>query len=261
MALAKTKSPRKYELHNVVEAFTIISKMLDTNECLGLTQLSDDTHISKNKTFRLLSTLEQYGIVEKNQQNNYKIGMATIGIARNIIAKTSTMDAVRPYMEVLARITGEAVYFASYIAGEAVFVDYVDCSHPVKATSFVGKRFQHPNGMHTVCETWLNSDVAVDVGGLDIDITTVSMPFNDAAGTEIGVLVVLAPTFRMHMDRIITEIAPALKDVMQRRLVKPANLSDDVYQPSVHLVEREYSTQPLLFSGTPQKVNNAMLVA
>jgi IclR helix-turn-helix domain len=186
MALIKSKCVPKYKLNNVVEAFTIISNMLDANGNLGLTQLSDDTLISKNKTFRLLSTLEQCGIVEKNEKSTYKIGMATIGIARKIMAKTSLLDSVRPYMEGLANDVNEAVYFACYIAGEAMLVDYADCCHSVKATSFVGKVLLLPDvsnlDIHGVSLS-KTGDITVDVGGLDPDITMVSMPFLDDKGS------------------------------------------------------------------------------
>lgn len=264
MALINTKGSRKYELNNVVEAFTILSKILDANESLGLTQLSEATHISKNKTFRLLSTFEQFGIVEKNNRSKYKIGMATIGIARTIMEKSSVRDAIRPYMEGLVKAVNEAVYFACYTSGGALLVDYVDCLHPVKATSLVGRVLPLPSRAKVVkkgSSAPKLADILVDVGGLDLDITTVSMPFMNDLGVEMGVLVVLAPNFRMSRERIDTEIAPALKEVMRRQALPPASVADGICQPSAHPVERGYGIPPILYSGMPQQSDNAILVA
>ncbi|OHB56313.1 MAG: hypothetical protein A2Y07_00180 [Planctomycetes bacterium GWF2_50_10] len=264
MALRNLKSSRKYELNNLVEAFTILSKIFDSNESLGLTQLSDDTHISKNKTFRLLSTFEQFGIVEKNEKSKYKIGIATIGIARNIMEKSSVRDAIRPYMEGVVKAVNEAVYFACYMSGGALLVDYVDCLHPVKATSLVGRLLPLPTRAKVVnkCKgSTMLADIAIDVGGLDIDITTVSIPFINDLGIEIGALVVLAPNFRMSRERIDTEIAPALKEVMRRQALPPTNVAEDMYRPSAHPVEREYGIQSILFTGMPQQSDKAILVA
>ena len=164
----KIENNRRYEVNNVAEAFTIIATMLDANDCLGLTQLSDCTHFSKNKTFRLLSTLEQCGIVEKDQQCNYKMGVATIGIARKIMAKASLLDRARPYMEGLVKLVNEAVYFAYYSAGEAVLV---------KASRAMA--------LERVAEALLDATVSLDDAAAQQDGATVSQddvaaPQNDA---------------------------------------------------------------------------------
>lgn len=95
MALVKAKRTRDYTLNNVVEALSVFSIILDANVNLGLTQLSDYTLFTKNKTFRLLTTLMQCGLVEKDQQGNYSIAITSIGIARKILAKTTVLDNVR----------------------------------------------------------------------------------------------------------------------------------------------------------------------
>jgi hypothetical protein len=167
-------------------------------------------------------------------------------------------------MELLAKTTTEAVYFACYMAGEALLVDYVDCMHPVKAASLVGKVLPLSSSAKVVKKgksAATLADVTVDVGGLDSDITTVSMPFTNDLGVEIGLLVVLAPTFRMSRERIETEIAPALKEVMRRQAVPTASIADGICQPSAHPVERGYGIQPILFSGMPQQPDNAILAA
>lgn len=180
MTSIKTEIDRRYELKNVVEAFAIIGRMLDADNNLGLVQLSNSMRFSKNKTFRLLSTLEGCGLVEKDLNNKYNIGITTIGIAQKIMAKAPVMDKVQTCMEELSKVINEAVYFAYYTADEAVLVDYVDCCHPIKATSFIGKAIQLPGNINYVlCGNRVSKigDISVDVGGLNSEITTVSIPF------------------------------------------------------------------------------------
>jgi DNA-binding IclR family transcriptional regulator len=259
----KIENNRRYEVNNVAEAFTIIATMLDANDCLGLTQLSDCTHFSKNKTFRLLSTLEQCGIVEKDQQCNYKMGVATIGIARKIMAKASLLDRARPYMEGLVKLVNEAVYFAYYSAGEAVLVDYADCRQPIKATSFVGKAIKLPD-----CATLVKrdksvakiGDIIVDAGGMDLEITTVCMPFVDDKGVETGALVVLAPSYRMPMDRIKAEMVPALREVMQRQPMLLPKITNDIFLPFAQPVERIFGVHPALVTELPPKMDTVKRV-
>lgn len=232
MASSKAERTKRYDLNNVIEAFAIITKILDTDDTLGLTQLSSRTRLSKNKTFRILSTLEHCGIVEKDLKSNYNIGISSIGIANRIISRTTDLDNIRPCMEGLAKAFNEAVYFADCTSGEAVLVDYADCSHPVKAISFVGKAIQLP-GSTCFSKSGGNvariGDISVDVGGIDLSITTVSMPFINDKGVRTGALVVLAPTFRMPPERIKTEIVPALRAVMQRQQLPLSDFSPDKF--------------------------------
>lgn len=230
MAATISDSPRRYELNNVVEALIIFSKILDSEDSLGLTQLCKSSHLSKNKAFRLLATLERCGMIEKDQKGNYSICSETIGVARKILAKVTALDIARPYLKELAKLFNEAVYFADCKDGKAVFVDYVDCCHPVKATSFVGKIIQlqgsGTNVMFGNNVTGIGA-ITVDVGGADPDITTVAMPVVIDKTIGLGVLVVLAPSFRMPLDRIKTELVPVLREVMQRPALQLQNIGQD----------------------------------
>lgn len=263
MTSAKTENNQKYVLNIVIEAISIFTKLLDEKEGLGLTQLCNCMSLTKNKTFRLLATLEQCGFVDKDQKNNYSIGIATIGIARRMLAKSSTLDSVRPWIEELVKLFNEAVYFAYYKDGKALLVDYVDCSHPIKATSFVGITLRHSDSINLVtncnCVT-NNGDITVSVGGLDPDITTVSMPFFNDRGVRTGALVVLAPTFRMSMDRINTEIVPALKEVMQQQSVLVHGNAKDISQLFANPVVKSHGEHPALVSGVSRKTDKPIRV-
>ncbi|MDD2735414.1 MAG: hypothetical protein PHF56_15870 [Desulfuromonadaceae bacterium] len=60
----------------------------------------------------------------------------------------------------------------------------------------------------------------VDTESLSDEITTVSPPYANGAGIEIGALMVLAPTYRMPPHRISSEIIPVLRDITQYKQVK-----------------------------------------
>lgn len=265
MAAVKAEGPRKYELNAVVDAFRLIAKILEVNGSIGLTQLSGIMRLSKNKTFRLLTTLNQCGLVEKSQQNNYSIGLASIGLAHRIMTKASLMNNIRPYMEELVKVVNEAVYFARYHAEEAVLVDFVDCHQPIKATSFVGKAIRHPISTRLVtrdCSVAMIGDIAVDVGSLNPDITTVSIPCLVTNGMNMGALVVLAPTYRMPLERIKTEIVPALRDVMQRQQLQFFDSEQDRLLPSSPPVERDYGKYShIVAGGIAAKIANGLSIA
>ena len=251
MVSGKAVHERRYEVNNLAQAFVLIEKILDANDKQGLTQLSRSICFSKNKTFRLLTTLEYYGIVEKDSQSNYGIGLTALAAARKVLDKSSSLDKVRPYLKAVSEAINEAVYFAYYGREEAVLVDFVDCRHPVKAASFVGSSFILSgcgNSDRKVRRVVGIGDIIVDAGGLDPEITTVSAPMVKADGAALGAMVVLAPSFRMPLERIKTEIVPVLREVAHRHSLTMPDKGKKPSPPLALPVERDSGKRPALLA-------------
>lgn len=253
MNVIKAGDKQKYKLQLIIETFLILGKIYEAKGGLTLTEICQSMHITKNRGFRMLATLIQCGMLEKDDRSNYKIGIASIKYAHKILAKAASLDKARPMMANLAKTINEAVYFAKYIGPEAVLVDFVDCCQPIKSSSFVGAATQRQRVTHgaSVAKT---GDITIDTGGLSAEITTVSMPYFNEHGVDIGSIVVLAPTYRMTPNRINTEIIPALRDVMQHQQVQSHD-SEQVRLLPVLLSHagREYAKYPHLVPGMRAK--------
>ena len=210
MAMEIAGGKPKYELQLVVETFLILEKILEAKGGLALTDICQCTRITKNKAFRILTTLIQSGILEKDKRSVYNIGITSIENAHRILSKNSSLDKSRLIMESLSKNINEAVYFAKYTGSTLVLVDFIDCCQPIKAASFVGAEFTLPP---VTCGTTVAKigDITVDTECLSSEITTVSVPYVSELGVEIGALIVLAPTYRMTNQRIKTEIVPELR--------------------------------------------------
>lgn len=220
-----TTHVNKYQVNNVVEAFTIVDYLIDNNSKLGLSQISRLVGCTKNKAFRLLATLELCGIVEKDLQNKYTIGFPTFQAARKIMSKKCLNERVRPFLTEISGLINESTYLA-YIGAEGLLlVDYVDCSRPIKVASLVGKMVKLEG--NSECSTGLRSlnyigDIMVTTGVFDPEVTAVIAPFDDYTSSGCGALVVIAPSCRMPLVRIKSEIVPTLRAVMQfHSLSKP----------------------------------------
>lgn len=212
----------RYEMNSFVEAFEIINKLLASNTNLGLTQLSDSIQCSKNKTFRLLANLEHYGIVEKDPQCKYTIGFAAFEVARKILSKKTSLDCIRTYLKDVTDRVNESTYFARLGDMDMLLVDFVECSRPVRVESLVGRsvRFPSPLG-NSVQPNSLDviGDILVTNDGFGPGVTAVIAQIDCRVGLGHGALVVVAPTCRTPMERIKTEIVPALRTVMQLHLL------------------------------------------
>jgi DNA-binding IclR family transcriptional regulator len=197
---------RSYEMQGVSQAFGLINILLSIRSGLTLTQLAQRMDMSKNKMFRLLSTLEQHGIVEKLRNSRYQLALTAFCTARRVLASRSPQDHARPIMDELAERFDEAVYLGGIHEGKAFLYDMAECRQAIRVSSFIGSSV----GISTVPMEYASGEVRVDTGGLDAEITTVSATFSDSVNPLVGALIVLAPAFRMPMERVDTEVAPHL---------------------------------------------------
>lgn len=248
MAIVKAGDKQNYELLLVVETFLILEKILESEEGLALTEISKSTKISKNKAFRMLATMTQCGILEKDNQSKYKVGVTSIDYAHKTLTMASSMDKVRFMMGNIAKTINEAVYFAKYNGTEAVLFDFIDCCHTIKAVSFIGATIQLPPVTHDTITAKIG-DITVDIGSLSDEITTVSIPYINGAGVAKGALVVVAPTYRMTPQRIKVEIVPALRDGMQHQHQQSDEILQERFVPLLSPAGREYAAYPRLISG------------
>jgi DNA-binding IclR family transcriptional regulator len=211
----------KYEVNNVTEAIILFQHILNGTGTPSLTQLSQTMSLSKNKTFRLLATLELHGLVKKDLQSTYSIGYASLESARKVMTKMSTHDIVQPCLREVANLLNETTYYALMDSNRMLLVDFVDNSRPVKVASLVGRSIVVPNVSirHVqLLDIDDRGDILVDVGGFDPEVTAVIAPTDVQINGKRGALVVVAPNIGMSIERIKSEIIPALRTVIQRHL-------------------------------------------
>jgi DNA-binding IclR family transcriptional regulator len=208
METAGTDNLRGYELQSVNQALDLIDVMIATRGAVTLSHLSRTFGLSKNKIFRILSTLEQRGLVEKDRLCQYRLGVTAFGTARRILSSQSVLDHARPIMVELAAALNEAVYLATMVGSEAMFQEMVDCHHPIKTESFIGSRFPFPGAADAGSDSreFEVAGIRIYVNELKEEATTVSAPLVDSSGRIVGALVVLAPSFRMPMELISSEM-------------------------------------------------------
>ncbi|SNB46323.1 IclR family transcriptional regulator [Geobacter sp. DSM 9736] len=235
-----------YTVQSVDKALDILDILSEGSIHATLQNLSDRLGISRNKTFRLLATLENRGLVERDPLSGiYHLGLATVEVAHRFINSASIIRYAHPVMEGLARKHDEAVYMTVMKGDEVLFLDMVDCGQQIKAAPFLGKRFPFfTNAAGKVIKSLESRDlleklfkrgrekkklpdlvaleselndirekgVAIESGGLGEGIITVAVAVRDYAGKVIGALTMLGPSFRMVTERVENEIIPSLRE-------------------------------------------------
>jgi DNA-binding IclR family transcriptional regulator len=235
-----------YSVQSVLKAFDLLEALAAEDSVATIPILAKKLDLSRNKIFRLLATLEDKGLVERDDPTGtFRLGIYAFEMAQHILKSASLIRLAHPVMEELARKHDEAVYITVLNNDEVLFLDMVDSFQQIKATAMVGRRFPFftnaagkaikamsstdmierlgkrrasMNGIPDVkkLETELRdirlAGVAVDFGGLGEGICAVAVAIKDYAGKVVGALTMLAPSFRMLQERLEMEIIPSMQE-------------------------------------------------
>ena len=233
-----------YTVLNVDKALDLLEILADSPEHLPLHSLADKISFSRNKTFRLLATLLQRGLVDRDASTgSYHLGSRSVVFGQKLSQSSNLVSYAHPIMEDLARKHQEAVYMTIIEDDNVLFLDMVDCEQHIKAAPLVGKTYpvftnaagkvmkalgsfeflEKVNLMklsggerpdieeiaHELQEI-RSKGVAVDNGGLGEGIISVAVAVRDYAGKVVCAITMLGPSFRMLTDRIEKEIIPSM---------------------------------------------------
>lgn len=229
-----------YSVQAVVKAIDLLEALAQGGESPSIVVLEKKLGLSHNKAFRLLATLEDKGLVERNKlTGTYNLGLQAFEMAQHILKSDNLIRMAHPIMVELARKLDEAIYFTVANNDEVLFLDMVDSFQQIKTADLVGKRFPFftnaagkviksvssidlfgragkKNGIKNVQQLEVELDeirrkgVAVDFNGLGEGICTVAVVIRDYAGKVVGALTLLAPSFRMLQDRLDNVVIPCM---------------------------------------------------
>jgi DNA-binding IclR family transcriptional regulator len=208
-------------------------------------EVADRARINRSTAWRLLATLEQGGMVERDATGRYEIGLELF-----TLAAASPWGAVirraRPTLERLSAAVNETTALAVIQGGGFEVLDQVDGPHALAVrwvgtampllTTSVGKLIlaempereldrylQHPIEVRTPRTLTTPADIkaeidevrrtglGVSLGDYELGVNGVSAPARDSHGTVVAAFSVTGPDVRLSEARI-REIAPVLKD-------------------------------------------------
>jgi len=245
-----TREKGAYSVQAVVKAIDLLEALAADSSSATLQVLAKKLELSHNKAFRLLATLEDKGLVERNPESgSYGLGVQSYEMAQHILKSDNLVRMAHPIMVDLARKLDEAVYFTVANNDEVLFLDMVDSFQQIKTADLVGKRFPFftnaagkviksvssidlfgrsgkKNGIKDVklleseLEDIRRKGVAVDFNGLGEGICTVAVVIRDYAGKVVGALTLLAPSFRMLQDRLEKEVIPCMLEGAEQLSMK-----------------------------------------
>jgi IclR family transcriptional regulator, acetate operon repressor len=132
-------------VQSIERAFAVLRSL--ASGAAGVTELADRVDLPKSTVSRLLSTLEDLGVVEQLEAGgSYRIGAGMLEIVAAVHPGRSLIAAARPQLIELARLTGEATGLSVADGAEMLYLDQVNPDTELQVRDWTGTRIP----MHAV---------------------------------------------------------------------------------------------------------------
>ncbi len=240
---------------------SVIVNVIDVLRCftvdrslLGVTEIAAEVGLHKSSVSRILATLEQERIVERDEQSRkYKLGLGLIAITGPLLANLDVRQVAYPLLKDLRDSTDESAALTIWDGGESVTVEQIPSTRLVKHTSVMGSRYRTalsatvqvflsaqphelvrglldsgkielpqvmaPEDYLTRLEVAQRRGYAFNYGETSRDEVGVAAPVYDHRGEVIASVMVAAPYYRISsedLERLCTEVVRTARRISAR---------------------------------------------
>lgn len=218
---------------------SVIVNVIDVLRCFtieeplrGVTAIADQVGLHKSTVSRILATLEEQRIVERDAlSRKYRLGLGLITIAGPLLANLDVRRLAVDELQALAGQTGETVALTIWDGEASVTVEQVPSRQLVKHTSLMGSRYA--TGMSASVQVFLaglpestawelvnsgqihfetpveasdyldrlatvrQQGYAINHGQASPDEVGIAAPIHDHRGEVVAAILIAAPFFRV----------------------------------------------------------------
>ncbi len=225
----------------VLESFT------HRDDSLTLTDLSERLRLPKSSVHRLLATLVEHHLVERNPgTRKYRLGLRLFEIGSMALNGRGLQEAAPDVLHDLATETGETCHLGVLSGSEAVYLYKVDGPSSFAMSSRVGRRAPcHATSIGKVLIAWAHDDVikqvvlmglrpytshtitnsadlrkelsrvreagyALDLEEYEEGLRCVAAPIRDSGGRVVAAVGIAGPAGRLPDGSLLRLIAPVM---------------------------------------------------
>ena len=124
------RKPRIQSAERTVAVLLAIARSLDG---MKAKEISDGLGLPRQVTYHLLHTLLGTGVLRKNMQNRYVLGLAAAPIAEGFRRQLAPQEIVAPRVRAAVAATGETAYASGWVDGKIVVLSTARGSSAVQA--------------------------------------------------------------------------------------------------------------------------------
>lgn len=230
----------------------LLDTMANSPDGVTLVELKETLQTPKSSLLNLLRPLTSDGYVAR-EHDRYRLGPSVFRLASSIMSVWNFSGTLRPFLEELARATGESVYLGVLdIVGEAItYVDAIESTHAVRYsvpvgasrplfstaagrvllafgdkawvtkyldgtsfTAFTPQTIQSRQALLDELARIRKSRFSVSLGETFPESGAIAAPIFDANGTSMAAIAIGAPVTRL--EQRLAELRPVLRDVATR---------------------------------------------
>jgi IclR family transcriptional regulator, acetate operon repressor len=127
-------------VQSVSRALSILEELADEGD-LGVTEVGRRLGVHKATASRLLSTLAEYGLVQRDATTDkYRLGIGLMHLAGSAQAGLDLVQQARPVLETLAERTRETVNLGVLDGDRVMHIDQIAGTRSIVSVSWVGRR-------------------------------------------------------------------------------------------------------------------------
>jgi len=129
---------------NSIQVIERLAKILDViasrKESVSLKILSAETGLHPSTTFRILTSLADFGFVERTSRGNYQLGVKLMQLGSRVNASVDIRKIALPFMEALRDKLGETVNLTVRENDEVVYIERSVAKRMIKVEQVIGSR-------------------------------------------------------------------------------------------------------------------------
>jgi DNA-binding IclR family transcriptional regulator len=195
------------------DALNII-ELLRKNYSMGVSELSKELKLNKNKVFRIIATLELKGLVElEKETGKYKLGMNLIKLEHAYIKSLDFLNIARPIIRNLRQEIDETVYMAILHKKDVIYIYEEPTRKSVIINSRLAKRYKADKTaagrVLKISKKEVGFIVELDINQED-EIIEIATIVRDEFYYPIAALSVVAPIQRVSREKAEKEVKEKL---------------------------------------------------
>lgn len=163
--MAVFSSSKKKMPGNLVQTIERVSSILDVlgkfPRGISVGELSEKVSLPKGSTHRLLSSLVYFDFVSQNKSTKkYHLGFKLVQLGNLLINQIDFRNEARPFMQELAKKTGETIHLVILDQNEALYIDKVALNQTgLQMMSRIGFRIPiHSTSVGKILAAYLDED-------------------------------------------------------------------------------------------------------
>jgi DNA-binding IclR family transcriptional regulator len=132
-------APRARPVASVARALALLDQLSDSEDGLGVNELARRIGVNASTASRLLATLEAAGMVQREGQGPYRLGVSLLRLAERVLSRLDVGALARPVLVELMERTGETATLSLPGEHEAITVDSVPSRSSVVSMARLGR--------------------------------------------------------------------------------------------------------------------------